>query len=364
MSYALDHRLMGLALHVARRGDPSPNPHVGAVIAHGDQVVSIGYHARAGGDHAEVMALKKAGDRARGATVYLSLEPCNHHGRTGPCAEALLKAGVARVVVATLDDVPGHGGGVERLRQAGVRVTVGLRGQEADALLAGFRKRIHRGLPWVTLKAAVTLDGRSATATGDSKWITGPEARKHVHRMRAAADAVMVGVGTVLADDPRLTVRDAPGRDPVRVVLDSGLRTPTDAALFDDDAPVWIVCGPEADADRFEALEEAGAELIEVPLALDGRASLESALKALAGREVVHLLVEGGATLHGALLQGGWADEGAIFVAPRILGDPLGIPLARGGPRGQMAQAFSLQNPRQRRFGQDVLFQGTLAGPP
>ncbi|MEY4510581.1 MAG: hypothetical protein RLZZ450_2703, partial [Pseudomonadota bacterium] len=251
-----DRRMMALALRLGERGRTSPNPHVGVVIARDGVVIATGYHHRAGEPHAEIDALSKLGGKAQGATLYATLEPCNHFGRTGPCSEAVVASGVWRVVIGCEDRIPGHGGGADRLRAAGIEVELGVRRAEAEALVADFHKRALSGLPFVTLKAAVTLDGRTATRSGDSRWITGEPARKHVHRMRDRSDAVMVGVKTVLADDPALNVRHVKGRDPIRVVLDSNLHTPENARLLGivSTAPTWIFHADDAPHDRRDAL--------------------------------------------------------------------------------------------------------------
>lgn len=358
-----DHALMGRALEEAQKGRPSPNPHVGAVIATPDGAcIAVGHHERAGGDHAEVDALRAAGDRARGATLYCTLEPCNHFGRTPPCTDAILAAGIARVVIGARDPKPHVPGAIAKLEAAGVEVRAGVREEETRALVADFARHIETGLPYVILKAAVTLDGRTATRTGDSKWITGEAARAEAHRMRDRADAVLVGAGTVRADDPALTVRHVDGQDPVRVVLDTHLGTPPDAALVrhGSSAPTWILHGPGVAAERRAALASPGVELIEVPLA-GGRIDLDAALRELGRRDVVRLLVEGGPTVHGALLDAGHVAAVAVFVAPVLLGDPAARPLAEGGPVARIADAARLVAPRIRTFGVDVLIEGELA---
>lgn len=361
MSHPDDRRMMAFALRLAERGRTAPNPHVGAVIVRDGQVLATGYHHRAGEPHAEIDALEKLGGRAEGATLYVTLEPCNHHGRTGPCSEAVLAAGIRRVVIGCEDRVPGHGGGIARLCDAGVEVEVGVRREEAEALVADFHKRALSGLPHVTLKAAVTLDGRMATQRGDSRWITGEPARKHAHRMRDRCDAVMVGVGTVLADDPELTVRHVKGRDPTRVVLDGALVTPESARILNvtSTAPTWIFHGPGVDGARREALLARGAQLFEVPRGDEGL-DLRAVLHILAEREVVRVLVEGGPTLHGSLLDAHLVDRVAVFVAPRILNDPTALPLAIGRPREHMADALSLRRVTTRRLGEDLLVEGDL----
>jgi diaminohydroxyphosphoribosylaminopyrimidine deaminase/5-amino-6-(5-phosphoribosylamino)uracil reductase len=350
---AFDLRMMALALRLGERGRTSPNPHVGAVLARQGEVIATGYHHRAGEAHAEIDALRKIGGRAEGATLYVTLEPCNHHGRTGPCAEALVASGVWRVVIGCEDRVPGHGGGAERLREAGIHVEVGARRAECEALVADFYKRQLTGLPWVTLKAAVTLDGRMASSSGDSRWISNEASRKHAHRMRDRSDAVLVGVGTVLADDPALTVRHVPGRDPQRVVVDSELHTPVGSRVL----PAWIFHAEDAPAERREALLAAGAQLIAVPRAERGL-DLHHVLRELARRDVVRLLVEGGPSLHGALLDAGLVDRVAVFVAPKLLNDPSALPLSIGRARTTMGEALSLRDVTTRRFGDDVLIEG------
>jgi diaminohydroxyphosphoribosylaminopyrimidine deaminase/5-amino-6-(5-phosphoribosylamino)uracil reductase len=360
---ARDDALMARALREGRKGRPSPNPHVGAVVARGGEVVSVGHHARCGGPHAEVMALGRAGARARGATLYVTFEPCNHHGRTGPCTEAIIAAGVRRVVIGCADPAPHVPGSSERLRQAGIEVELGVRGEEAEALIADFRRLIVDARPFVTLKAAVTLDGKLATRSGDSKWITGETARKEAHRMRAGSDAVLVGVGTVLADDPRLDVRLVKGPNPLRVVLDSRLRTPPKSHVADTRiAPTLIFHGPDAPAARRKRLQDGGVTLVELKLDRTGRLPLKRVLRELGKREVMRLLVEGGAGVHGAFLDRGLADRAAIFVAPRILGDAEGLPLARGRARRHIADAPQLKRPETRKLGDDVLITGDLSG--
>jgi diaminohydroxyphosphoribosylaminopyrimidine deaminase/5-amino-6-(5-phosphoribosylamino)uracil reductase len=369
-----DLRMMGLALREAARGRPSPNPHVGAVVARGDEVVGVGHHARAGTAHAEVNALAAAGERAWGATLYVTFEPCNHHGRTGPCTDAILAAGIRRVVIAVRDPAPHVPGAVEKLRAAGLEVVVGVREREGRALVADFVKQITTGLPFVHLKAAVTLDGRIATRTGDSRWITGERARREAHRMRDRADAVLVGVGTVLADDPSLTVRHVRGRNPLRVVLDGTLRTPPSARVIADDtgAGCLILHAPDAPPERREVLRRLpGVTLIEVPrvsLTVSGTGAdagpldVRAALAALGARDVVRVLCEGGARVHGALLEAGLVDRVSVFVAPLLLGDAQARPLAEGRVVCSLADALRLREVTIRRLGDDVLIEGDVAG--
>ncbi len=360
----LDAALMARALREARKGRTSPNPHVGAVVAQGARIVAVGHHARCGGPHAEAVALARAGARARGATLYVTLEPCNHHGRTGPCTDAVIAAGVRRVVAGCADPSPHVAGGRAKLRAAGIQVEVGsVHRAQAEAVIADFAKLALTGMPYVTLKAAVTLDGKLATRRGDSRWITSAAARRQAHRMRAQADAVLVGVGTALADDPALSVRAVRGPQPLRVVLDSALRTPPGSQLarVGNGLTTLIFHGPEAAARRRNALLARGVMLAEVPLDRHGRLRLRSVLRELGRRDVMRLLVEGGSRVHAAFLDQGLADAAAVFVAPKILGDAQGRSLADGRPRSRIDQAFVLEQPRVRRFGPDVLIEGGLA---
>lgn len=362
----LDARMMRRALSQARRGNPSPNPRVGVVIARGDEVVASGFHARCGGPHAEVVALRRAGEAARGATLYVTMAPCNHHGRTGPCTEAILAAGVGRVVVGSEDPADHGPRGVTRLRRAGLPVSVGVERDEAEALVADFALHQREGRPLVTLKAAVTLDGRLAARHGASKWITGEAARREVHRMRASSDAIMVGVGTVLADDPMLDVRMVRGPNPLRVVLDSQLRTPVKGKLARSaqEVPTLIMHARGADHGRVSRLRDAGVELCTVPKRRGAAGlDLKRALSTLGARGVLRLLVEGGAQLHGGLLEAGLADRAAIFIAPSLLADAAGLPLAAGRPKRSMADAFRLERVQRRAFGDDTLITGTLIKP-
>ena len=357
---ARDARLMGLAVEAARRGRPSPNPHVGAVIATSQgEVLAVGHHERVGEAHAEVAAIARA-ERTAGATLYVTMDPCNHRGRTGPCTEAVIAAQLARVVIGAPDPAPHVPGSVDRLRAAGIRVDEGVLEAECRALVEDFSKYIRTRLPFVILKAAVTLDGRMATRTGDSRWITGAVARTEAHRLRDRADAVLVGIGTVLADDPQLNVRHVAGLDPVRVVLDRTLRTPPMAKILTaDGGETWLLHGASASVSRREALAERGAVLIEVPEEGDRLATLD-ALRALGARDVVRLLVEGGPTVHGALLDAGQVDQAEIFIAPRIVGDARAPGLAAGEGVLRMAEAWEIDRPRVRQLGRDVWVSGAV----
>jgi len=353
--------VMTQAIAEAKRGRPSPNPRVGAAIVRDGALVALGYHAQAGQAHAEVDAIRNAGSDIDGATIYVTLEPCNHHGRTGPCTEAILEAGLGRVVIGCRDPAPHVAGAIERLRAGGVDVDVGLLEEECSALVADFAKHIQTGRPQVTLKAAVTLDGKIATRTGDSKWITGEAARTEAHRLRDEADAVLVGVGTVLADDPSLTVRHVEGQDPVRVVLDADLRTPEDAAVLGragaSGPPVLLFHADDADEERRQALRRPGVDLI--PVTRDERGvDVAEVLDALGSRGVVRLLVEGGAHVHGTFLDLGLADRAAIFIAPRVVGDAAALSFAAGSGVESIEQARRLVRTQVRTLGSDWLVTG------
>jgi diaminohydroxyphosphoribosylaminopyrimidine deaminase/5-amino-6-(5-phosphoribosylamino)uracil reductase len=316
---AADHAHMARALQLAARGlnTTTPNPRVGCVIVKDDRVVGEGWHERAGTPHAEIHALQAGGKAARGATVYVTLEPCSHHGRTPPCAEALINAGVGRVVAAMRDPNPlVAGGGIDMLTLAGVAAEVGLMEAEARVLNPGFISRMTRQRPWVRLKTASTLDGKTALANGASQWITGEAARADVQKLRARACAILTGSGTVLADNPRMNVRDFDiGRQPLRVIVDSALRTPASAAIL----PALVACHHAAPESR-AALEASGAEVIALPGA-DGQVDLAALLTLLAQRGVNELHVEAGARLSGALLAAGLVDEWVAYVAPMAVGD-------------------------------------------
>lgn len=345
---------MALALRLAARGlsTTQPNPRVGCVIAHGEDVVGSGWHRRAGGPHAEVFALAEAGERARGATAYVTLEPCAHFGRTPPCADALVSAGVARVVIAHEDpfgEVDGRG--LARLRKAGIRVEAGLMAEVARELNRGFLARVGRKRPWLRLKLAMSLDGRTALASGESKWITGEPARADVQRWRARSCALLTGSGTVLADDPRLTVRLPDNADaiaPLRVVLDRELRTPRAANVLDGSAPtvVFHAADMEPVDDRFARVELAALEM------RDGRLDLCALLALLAEREINEIQVEAGPTLCGALFAQGLVDELLLYIAPILLGDAARPLLALPG-LADMSERWNLAMVDQRAIGQD-----------
>jgi diaminohydroxyphosphoribosylaminopyrimidine deaminase/5-amino-6-(5-phosphoribosylamino)uracil reductase len=320
-----DQRHMRLALELAQQGIYStpPNPSVGCVIVRWGQVVGVGFHQKAGEPHAEVYALRKAGKAAARATAYVTLEPCAHHGRTGPCTEALIAAGVARVVVAMRDPNPRvNGGGLKQLEDAGIATACGLFAEEAGEINRGFVSRMRRGRPWVTLKLGASFDGRTALADGTSKWITGEKARADVQRLRARASAIVTGSGTVVTDDPMLTVRDPDldlrGRRPLRVVLDSDLRTPPTAQLLSF-AGSTLILARDASTATAETLREAGASVESIG-ARDNRLCLDAVLERLAALECNEVLVEAGPTLAGDFVRRGLVDELVIYMAPVLLG--------------------------------------------
>ena len=320
---AADHAFMARAIQLARRGryTTHPNPVVGCVLVQGDQVVGEGWHQKAGEAHAEVNALAAAGDDARGARAYVTLEPCAHHGKTPPCATALIEAGVAEVIVALEDPHPQvDGRGLEALAGAGVAVRSGLLRDAVTEQLRGFVHRMRRGRPFVRLKMACSIDGRIAMANGESQWITGPEARADVQRLRASSGAVLTGIGTVLADDPSLTVRDPAidmdGRQPLRAILDARLRMPLSAEMLTLPGITLVYCHDDA---RREPLVDAGAEVVPVA-GTDAAVDLEAVLVDLGSREVNEVLVEAGPALAGSLVEQRLVDELVIYQAPHIMG--------------------------------------------
>lgn len=358
----LDAHYMAHALELARKGIYSthPNPRVGCVIVRDGQIVGEGWHARAGEPHAEVHALRQAGDKAKGATAYVTLEPCSHHGRTPPCADALVNAGVGRVVAAMQDPNPDVAGrGLLRLMNAGIGVQCGVLEDEARALNKGFLKRMIKGLPYVRVKLAMSLDGRTAMASGESQWITGPEARSAVQRLRAQSSVVLTGADTVLTDKARLTVRPdelglnaeltalAMTRPPLRVLIDGRLRVPLDAPFFQADHALVVTCAAASARERYH---DAGHDLLALA-ASDGHVDLRKLLVELAARGVNDVLIEAGPRLAGAFTRLGLVDEFQIFIAGKFMGSSarplLDLPLA------QMSEALELKIVEMRAVGND-----------
>jgi diaminohydroxyphosphoribosylaminopyrimidine deaminase / 5-amino-6-(5-phosphoribosylamino)uracil reductase len=372
LSREVDLQWIARAQALARRaqGRVAPNPAVGAVLVRDGVVVGEGWTEPPGERHAEIVALDQAGPLARDATLYVTLEPCAHYGRTPPCTDALLAAGIARAVMCVRDPYPEvNGRGIAQLAGGGVRVEVGLDAEVAVRINAGFFKRIHTGLPEVTAKFAMSLDGRIATHSGHSRWITGPESRREVHRLRDTHDAILVGLGTVLADDPLLTTRlpdeeaGAGGpHHPLRVVVDSLARTPGASAILRPGLPgrTLIATTEHTPFRAAKALQVAGAEVMVLP-GRDGRVDLEVLLRELGRRGINTVLAEGGSTLHGALFADGLVDQVVSFVAPLIIGGE-GAPAPIGGDGvATVHEAPRLRHLEVRRFGQDVAIVGTLS---
>lgn len=361
-----DFSWMRLAIREARKGlgRTSPNPCVGAVMVKDGRLVAKGWHRRVGGPHAEVNALRAAGDRALGATLYVTLEPCNHTGRTPPCTEAICAAGVSRVVVGMPDPNPQvAGGGAKMLAAHGIEVVSGIMAAECRAINRPFIKQITTGLPWVIMKAGMSLDGRLALAPGQCTRISGDESWREVHRLRERVDAILIGSGTALCDNPALTVR-LPGsrhRDPLRVVLDTGLSLPVTARMLNQTsaAETWIFCGPRANQGKAASLAAAGAVIKPVPLAADGRLELLAVLQELGQAGVNSLLVEGGSLVHGAFLRAGLVDEVRLFVAPVFIGSD-GVALLGGLGIAGIEKAPRLASMRTRRLGRDLLIEGLV----
>jgi diaminohydroxyphosphoribosylaminopyrimidine deaminase/5-amino-6-(5-phosphoribosylamino)uracil reductase len=340
-------------------GRTRPNPNVGCVIAKGDTVHGTGFTAPAGGPHAEIVALKAAGSSARGADVYVTLEPCNHHGRTPPCTDALIEAGVARVFVGMLDPNPlVHGAGIKRLEAAGISVEVGLMADACAEMNRAFAHFIVNHTPYVVAKMAQSLDGRVATRTGASRWITSEASRDYGHVLRDTCDAILVGIGTVLADNPRLTTRRPGGRDPVRVILDTQARTPLDAKVlglvWQSSAPTWLFVGEGAPRERVLALEAKGAR-VEVLPERDGKLDLAQVLHRLGSLDIVSLLVEGGPRVLGGFVDGRLVHEVVAFIAPRIIGGDSARSTVAGVGAGELAESLELENVRVERAGIDVV---------
>lgn len=355
MFTAADYTHMAQALRLAERGlwTTDPNPRVGCLIVRDDEVVGEGWHERAGEPHAEINALRQAGDRARAATVYVTLEPCSHHGRTPPCAEALLNAGVARVVAAMVDPNPKVSGeGLALLEQAGIETSVGLLEAEARQLNPGFISRFTRGRPYVRCKLAMSLDGRTALASGESKWITGEAARDDVQRLRARSSVIVTGINTVLADDARLSARvEGTVKQPDRVVLDSTLRIAPTAQVLQQAGQSWIATASH-DTVKRQALQQVGAKLLDLPVVKE-ELDLHALLQQLNELQYNEVLIEAGPTLSGAFLEAGLIDELVIYMAPHLLGDSahglIHLPLLE-----KMEQRVALELKDMRQVGDDI----------
>ncbi len=356
---------MALALAEKGRGFTSPNPMVGAVLVKEGKVVGQGWHRAVGEAHAEVEAIRDAGDHAEGATLYVTLEPCNHTGRTPPCAEKVLTAGIREVVMAMEDPNP-HvtGGGARFLAERGIAVRKGVCEAEARRLNESFIKFIQTGRPFVVMKSAATLDGRTATRTGDSKWITGPAARRFVHLLRHEADAILVGIGTVKADNPQLTTRleHLKGRDPIRVILDTDLSIDAGAEVLRQNpsgTDTLIVTGPVVCKEKKQRLEQQGVRVIQTEKT-SGGIDLKDLMSRLGEMQVTRLLIEGGSRVHASALNSGIVDKVHLFFAPKILGGDDGYPICRGQGPERMNQSISLTDIRVLRFDDDVMIEGYI----
>jgi diaminohydroxyphosphoribosylaminopyrimidine deaminase/5-amino-6-(5-phosphoribosylamino)uracil reductase len=357
-----------LALAEKGRGDTSPNPMVGAVIVKDDKIVGKGYHRAAGSAHAEVHAIEDAGVLAKHATLYVTLEPCNHIGRTPPCTEKILAAQISRVVVAMKDPNPHvKGDGIGYLKANGVAVTSGVLASDAEKMNEVFVKYIRTGQPFVILKCAATLDGQIATRTGDAKWVTGREARQYAHEMRHAVDAIMVGVETVKSDDPSLTTRleDRPGKDPARIILDTHLSIPDRAKILrlDSRADTIIISGDLSLAPdllrKKDRLEKGGARVVQAPVK-ENRIDLKTLMVLLGDMDITSLLIEGGGRVAASSISAGIVDKIMFFYAPKILGGSDGVPICSGpGPR-LMKDSIHIRDVSVRRFGEDMLVEGYL----
>jgi len=364
-----DETIMKLALDLAERGAgfTSPNPMVGAVLVKDGRIVGQGYHHTAGKDHAEVNAIDDAGPLAKGAVLYVTLEPCNHVGRTPACTEKILAAGISEVVVAMRDPNPDvAGGGSDYLQQRGIPVRTGVCEAEARKLNEYFIKHITTKRPFVTVKCAATLDGRIATRTGDSKWVTGAAARGFVHRLRHGVDAIMVGIHTIRRDDPRLTTRidGENGKDPVRVILDTRLSIPEDAKVLrlqSDSATILVVAAPESDDRKKKKvrLEKKGVRILEAQLKA-GRIDLDKLMDRLGGDGIASLLIEGGGEVIASALAAGIVDKVFFFYAPKILGGDDGVPICRGKGPERMDRCIRVRDMEIRRFESDVLIEGYI----
>jgi diaminohydroxyphosphoribosylaminopyrimidine deaminase/5-amino-6-(5-phosphoribosylamino)uracil reductase len=359
----LDEHLMRRALSLARRGlgSTSPNPVVGALVVRDGRVIGSGYHKRAGGPHAEIVALGEAGDGARGATLYVTLEPCNHYGRTPPCTKAILESGISRVVIGARDPNP-HvtGGGAAYLRAQGLEVRCGALNEACEAVNEVYIKYVTQDRPFVILKAALTLDGWIAASKGDSKWITNERSRRFVHTLRTRADAIMVGVETVIADDPRLTpyLQKGSGANPVRVIVDTHVRVPLESRILTEEtsALTYIASGSRVSRAKREMMEGLGARVIPCKVR-DGHVELGDLLDKLAKKSICSVLVEGGAGLFGSMIRERLVDKYYLFLAPKLLGGNNGIPFTRGAGCDMIKDCVGLDIVRVKRFDDDIMVE-------
>jgi diaminohydroxyphosphoribosylaminopyrimidine deaminase/5-amino-6-(5-phosphoribosylamino)uracil reductase len=358
-----DEQWMRKVLRLAEkgRGRTSPNPLVGAILVKNGKVVGEGYHARAGEAHAEIIALQRAREKAKGATLYINLEPCTHYGKTPPCAPQVVKAGVKKGIIGMEDPNPlVRGKGIETLKKAGLNVRTGILERECRRLNEAFCKYITAREPFVILKIAATLDGKIATREGDSKWISGEASRRFVHRLRDEVDGVLVGIGTVLRDDPLLTARIKGGRDPCRIVLDSQLKIPEEAKVFGDSPTKVIIAATEsAPKDKIERLGNKGVRILTLE-SKEGRIDLKSCLSKLGEIGMMSLMVEGGNQVNGSFLDERLIDKLLLFLSPRLIGDPEAPGIFGGRGVSKLQEAIPLKEMKARRIGEDVLLEGYL----
>jgi len=360
----MDYMAQALSLAKLALGSVSPNPAVGAVVVKNDVVVGQGYTQPAGSEHAEIVALQQAGEQARGSVMYVTLEPCCHYGRTPPCSRAIIAAGIAEVYLAMLDSNPAVSGrGNEELERAGIKTYVGEHEEEAREINEAYIKFITTGIPFVTAKFAISLDGKIATKSGDSKWISSEESREKVHNLRYTTDAIMVGVNTVLTDDPLLTCRCCGGRggtarkQPLRVVVDGKGQTPPTARLFGEPGKTLLALGKSITPEEASTFTQAGAELLELPSA-EGLVDLEKLLKALGKREITSVLVEGGGILLGSLFDRGLVDKVIAFIAPIIIGGKEAKTAVGGKGVDKVADSLRLERVSVEKFGEDLMISG------
>lgn len=358
-----DQKFMKEALRQAKKalGRTSPNPAVGAVIVKGERLLARGYHRRAGMPHAEIEALNTLGGMATGGTLYVTLEPCNHYGKTPPCTEAILRSGLKRVVVGMEDPNPGvAGGGCDFLRENGIDVKTGVLEAQCCALNEDFIKFVTTKRPFVLLKSALTIDGWTATSNGDSKWVTNEKSRRFVHRLRSRVDAIMVGIGTVIADNPSLDTRllRRRGTNPLRIIVDTHLRTPRNAQVMTlRSGTTLLAVGPQVKTAERDVFEKRGVSLLNCPTKA-GKIDLHALMGILGKLNVMSLLVEGGASITGSMLRERLVDKFYVFIAPKILGGDDGVPMATGLGSQRMDECLRLRNVRMRRFGDDILLVG------
>lgn len=369
MNAETDKKYMEMALELAERarGATSPNPMVGAVVVQSGTVVGRGYHEAAGKPHAEVNAIEDAGAAAQGATLYVTLEPCNHFGRTPPCTHKILTAGIQRVVIAMADPNPDVAGGGEKyLSGKGVSVSSGICARRAFQLNDWFVKYIRTKRPFVTAKCAATLDGRIAASSGDARWVTGEAARAFVHQLRHSVDAIMVGRQTVAQDDPSLTTRlpEGGGKDPIRIIVDTSLGISTDAKVIQQasPAPTWIVCSSAVAKEKIQRLESAGVRVLTAGVQ-DGWIDLGDMLDRLGSEGVTSLLLEGGSKLMGSAFRSGIVDKIFFFYAPKISGGDDGVPICAGSGATRMGDCIGVTDIEVRRFDEDVLMEGYIDKP-